>query len=425
MTELERDESDIPELSTLSTLSPPDGWPIIDRAAFHGPIGRFAEACEPYTEADPVAILYQLLAWVGVIAGRNRYIVAGNDRHAPALFVVLVGASAKAGKGTSYAVVREAVNNLPFSLLPPEIRGLGSGEVLIDAIRDPTDDDDDDAPGDQRALLVETEFARALRAIRREGSTLGQTLREGWDQSVLESRSRGAGRVRATGYHLGLAAHVTSEELQRNLTDTEIFGGTANRILWPVVRRNRLLPSGGNVPEHLLLNAATEIAENLAKLPNEIEMVRTEAAEKRWCDLYFEMAADDPPGLIGALTARAAPQMLRISLAFALADGCTHIDVDHIDAAWAVWQYSRKSVDYVFGDASGDKNADRLLAELSVLPEGIRRELVNKTIFSNHLPKKDLDRMLQTLERSRQITVERISTGGRPKEVLRHAMYAR
>src|SRR5437899_12856562 len=55
-------------------------------AAFHGLAGEIVEALSPTTEADPVAILAQLLVAFGSVAGRGPHFVVERDRHGVNLF---------------------------------------------------------------------------------------------------------------------------------------------------------------------------------------------------------------------------------------------------------------------------------------------------------------------------------------------------
>src|SRR5690348_8013142 len=74
-------------------------WPWIDGDAYHGLVGEIIETIEPHSEADPIAILVQLLAAAGNIIGRHCYYQIESDRHHANLFAVLVGPSGKARKG--------------------------------------------------------------------------------------------------------------------------------------------------------------------------------------------------------------------------------------------------------------------------------------------------------------------------------------
>ena len=65
------------------------------------------------------------------------------------------------------------------------------------------------------------------------------------------------------------------------------------------------------------------------------------------------------------ITARAEAQLLRLSVLYAVLDGTNVVDVEHLDAAWALWSYCEQSAFYIWGDASGDPDVDRLVAAVA------------------------------------------------------------
>jgi len=48
-------------------------WPTMDRAAYHGIVGKIVDEIAPHTEADPNAILVQLLVQFGNVIGRGPF----------------------------------------------------------------------------------------------------------------------------------------------------------------------------------------------------------------------------------------------------------------------------------------------------------------------------------------------------------------
>ena len=89
--------------SSVGELALPERWvepPASD--AYQGLAGALVETIAPHTEADPIAILAQLLVAVGAVVGRGAYFCVEATRHHPGEFVVLVGDSAKARKGSSW-----------------------------------------------------------------------------------------------------------------------------------------------------------------------------------------------------------------------------------------------------------------------------------------------------------------------------------
>lgn len=80
-------------------------WPQLSAEAYHGLAGEIVKAIAPHTEADPTGLLLQLLTAFGNAVGRGAYFKAEADKHHPNLFAVMVGASAKGRKGSSWGQI--------------------------------------------------------------------------------------------------------------------------------------------------------------------------------------------------------------------------------------------------------------------------------------------------------------------------------
>jgi hypothetical protein len=86
-----------PRALALPPPPPPAGWPAPpDPVAYHGLPGQIVTRIAPHTEADPAAILVQLLVCCGALIGRDAHYRVEATHHHPNEFVVLVGDSAKA-----------------------------------------------------------------------------------------------------------------------------------------------------------------------------------------------------------------------------------------------------------------------------------------------------------------------------------------
>jgi hypothetical protein len=249
------------------------------------------------------------------------------------------------------------------------VGGFGSGEAVIDEVADPDPDTGEGGTDDKRLLVHEPEFARVLNVCRREGSILSTIIRDAWDGSRLQVRSR-ARKAIATGHHIAILGHITRGELARLLSDSEVSGGFANRILWVHAQRSQRLP----FPTDPDLAALTTIGATIA---NRVKRARRigrvglhDDARARWAELYDLMADDSPPGLLGMVVARPEPQVQRMALLFALLDGQPAIGADHFDAAWAIWQYCRTSAQAIWANTLNDKIASQLLDALAEVHPG-------------------------------------------------------
>jgi hypothetical protein len=342
-------------------------WPTLEEAALHGLAGDVVRVLDPHTEADAAAMLVTFLVLFGNAAGPGPHARVGAVQHPARLFACVVGATAHARKGQSFAEVGslfEAAD--PVWWKAARSGGLASGEGIIARLRD-----DQERGVEKRALFYEPEFARTLAAAARDKSTLSPVLRDAWDSGTLAVTTR-TDPLQATGAHVGVLAHITLEELQARLTSLEIANGFANRFLYVCARRSKKLPSGGTLDDGERHRLGERISVALEQARTLKIVVRTPEAEALWNRVYGNLP--EPPGLFGAVTARADAQLLRLQVTYALLEG-GQIDVRHLQSAIAVWRYTEASAAHVFGRTIGNDKADRLLDELrAVYPKGLTRE---------------------------------------------------
>jgi hypothetical protein len=427
---------DVPaaKLAALARSFPEPGpWPRpLHGAAFYGLPGRFVRTVAPHSEADPAALLVQFLAVFGCAAGAAAGWKVDGAFHPARLWPLLVGDTSRGRKGTAAGRVREVIELAEPGWWREHVRaGLASGEGVVWHVRDPSrkrrkprkgetvDKDgyvtEDEGVTDKRLLALETEFARVLAVMRRDGSTLSTTLRELWDYGASGSLTK-HDPVTATGAHVIVVGHVTARELRERLTDTDQANGFGNRFLVTCVKRSKSLPFGGSLDEDGLSLLAGRVGEALklaARVHGPLGM--TDSARSLWRAAYDDLttSADD---LLAAITARAEPQVIRLAVAYALTDGVAVIDLEHLRAALAVWRYCEESAAHVFGGKTGNPLADRLLARIVAAGEDgtTRGEL--RAAVSHDMDTSRFDGALAHLERCLLARCEREPTAGRPRE---------
>jgi len=64
-------ETSLHKTITANRLIHQKNWPTLGEAAFGGPVGELVLASAPYTEADPSAVLVQLLVMAGCSLGAS------------------------------------------------------------------------------------------------------------------------------------------------------------------------------------------------------------------------------------------------------------------------------------------------------------------------------------------------------------------
>ena len=393
-------------------LGAPPGWPSApDDAVYQGMAGALVGAIAPHTEADPVAVLAQLLAAAGALTRRGAYAVVEATRHHPNEFVVLVGDSAKARKGSSWDHVARLMDRASPGFSLRCATGLSSGEGLIWALRDP--DGATGASADPPLLVVEPEFASVLKAAGRDVSSLSPVLRSAWDGRPLALLTRNA-PARAAAPHVSVVGHITAHELRHHVSGLEVANGLLNRFCFVACRRARLLPDGGD-PDPL---KGTYMAERLGahlRAAGQLGHVRfTTAARVAWWDAYVHLS-EPRAGMAGGLLARAEAHVLRLSLIYALVDGAASIGVEHLRAALALWEYCADAVEFFFSDATGDPLAEAISAALCHAPQGMTRTEIRDLLGRNR-PGAAIDEALAVLAAAGRARTERVETAGRPAQ---------
>jgi hypothetical protein len=405
-------------------------WPVMHQAAYHSLAGDIVALIDPHTEADRAAVLLSLLLMVGNYVDREYYAEVSGSRHCLNEYLVLVGVSSRGRKGSSLGYLRQLFREIDLNCISPSwvndhvVSGLSSGEGVIELVRDDSTKKDKDGnclvPGvpDKRVLFLEEEFGRTLKVAHRDGSILSATLRDGWDHGNLRSVTRND-PLRATNAHLSIIGHITADELKVNLTDVEAANGFANRFLWALVRRSKRLADGGGSVDFSPVRNRLRLALVEAKayqLTGTSPVRRDSAAAKRWDEFYYALP-DDVPGLLGSLTARAEAHVLRLSLVFALLDRSPQIQLPHLEAALAVWDYSVQSVAYIFGDTLGDSVADGIMAFLATKGAAGADRSDIWGHFGRHLAVGRLQGSLENLLKAGAIREFKEQTEGRPRIV--------
>jgi hypothetical protein len=309
---------------------------------------------------------------------------------------------------------------------------LSSGEGLIWAVRDPIEETRpireknrftgeyetyiaNHGEDDKRLLVIEAEFANVLKVMAREGNTLSPVIRSAWDTGNLRTMVKNS-PAKATNAHISIVGHITRDELRRLLTQTESANGFANRFCWVAVKRSKCLPEGGAIHTVKFDDAIAALQTAIDFAKDFVEIFRDSEAKKLWRDVYPKLS-EGKPGMLGAITARAEAQVLRLSGIYALLDCSKEIRVDHLRAALALWRYCEDSARWIFQTGTGNKNADKILAALKAAGEkGLTKLQITGDVFNRNTTKFEIDEALRLLHGLKRATWKQETTTGRPAE---------
>ena len=398
----------------------------LDEAALYGLAGDLVRAFDPCTEADPAAVLATFLVAFGNAAGPGPHTYVGERRHGINLSVVICGATSRSRKGTSWSPVERIMEGAdPDWLRERQADGIGSGEAIIWAVRDPSEPKldpktgatviDDTGVEDKRLLIQEEEFSGFLKVTARDGSIAGEIFRKAWDGSNVLRNMVKRSPVTATNAHISFIGHITLPELRRTLTETDQANGVGNRVLWVHAQRSKLLPDSPRLDEVTVMALVGRVREALAFARQGRVMNRDATAAMLWRERYPTLTRDEP-GIYGALTARAEAQVLRLSMIYALLDCSPLVRKEHLDAACAFWDYCAASARYIFGDQTGDPVADRIMEALRV---GEMSETEIRDLFGRNIKASQMRKSLDELHSTGLAECTSSASGGRPRQIWR------
>jgi hypothetical protein len=379
--------------------------PVFEEYALYGLAGQAVRTLAPHTEAQPEAILLQLLAAFGNVIGPGPHCMVGATRHTLNLFVVLVGESSKARKGTSWNQIARLFAEVDRAWTDNRVTSARlTARGLIGILGH-------EQAGDRRLLVLAEELASVLHTMGRSRSQLSPLLRCAWDSGPLRMLDRDR-LMQASGGHLSLIGHITQRELAESLHRTEAHNGFANRCLWAIAQRVQCLPDGGNVdPQELsAIAGGLRRAVDWAQGHPEILFRRDPAASELWND-HYPTLSQNRPGLHGTATGRAEAQVLRLSAIYAALDCSSIIRLPHLQAALTLWDYCSYSATTLFSNCVGDSIADRIREALQASPGGLSRKQI-RNLFHGHVSSGSIDQALERLSSLQLLTSRSVSGRG-------------
>lgn len=430
--EAEKGQAEDGQSTAPRAAAPP--FPVPDEAMFHGLAGEIVNAIDPYTEACRPAVLVSLLSGIGAMMGRDAYVYAGFVRHPPSIWALLVGGTSIGAKGSADAAARLFLRAADSGfMLSRVLPSLSSGEGLIHQVRDASEKEDkdgvplDEGVTDKRLYVVLPEFRTVMAQAKREANILSSVLRDAWDSpDVLCIPNKGDNAARATGAHIAMMAHVTPGEFRRKVDPSEIAGGTLNRYLFIASRSSKDLPQQREFPAEDLLAFAKRIREVVAYARGlrVKKIFRSEEAEELWVAKYPELKnptrarTEDEEGIVASIVTRARPHVLRLALTYALLDQCDRIDVCHLKAALAVWEYSLASARWLFRDHGVEPELAKLRVFIDEAgPAGRTKTEITNVCFKKHKTERPIDELLASLGDDYEECT--LPTGGRSRKVYR------
>jgi len=343
------------------------GGPLWEDDWMYGIAGQIVRKAGKYCEAHPAGMYVDLLVSLGNIMGRHAYFKVGASKHFTNEFMVRVGNTSTARKGTGRDAINEPLQFIDGNWYTNRVvSGFGSGEAIVGLIADPMSQKvrDNKSPNgfktivkpgvdDKRLYIREGEAASIFQLAAKKESRADIVLRDGWDGLPLKNLVKGMtegvnNSASCQEPHLSISGDTTRDELKRRMPDGADQNGFGNRFLYTYVHRVKLCPNGGPqldwTDEIVQLHKIIQFARSVGYVP------MTNAARKMWGRMYVKIEEEvgQLPALPQAMCARGVAHVRRIALILAILDMKDAVDSEHLQAAKKLWDYCQESARFIF-----------------------------------------------------------------------------
>jgi hypothetical protein len=368
--------------------------------------------------------------------------LAEKSRHRTSMYVLLIGESAKAGKGDSWSQVQNFLS--PLDPDWNQITGVQTGEAIIKMMADDLETGEvatlthgkqsDKVPHvkkggvrDRRCCIQEPEFGRVMHVSKRPGANIKDVLKVYWDSGSTANITASEQRV-STDVTLSFVTHVTPHELLTDTEDGDFLNGYLNRFLLVHAERTQRLPDAQGLPEHKL-----DILRG--PLVWALEFAREEAPEvydfsddawNRWVQLNKDMEKEDKEDvtdfIVSAMQSRKRPYIRRTAVIYAVSNMHDRIELNDLEAAIALYQYHVDTIRYHFGQYVSNRNAAKLHQALIANPAGLTRSEITNEVFKRgkHAASQTQDAIKVLLEHGVAVSISVKKEGSRKhSEIIR------
>jgi hypothetical protein len=334
-------------------MSDPFAYNVND--AFYGPLGEYVRRTEETVEVDALTHLSQVITAAGTAIGRRVATQGGHSLHYANLYTLVIGDSG-VGKGVSW----ELAAKLGQAIAPgftkrtaydvastPGLITLIADEVLAPSRKRPKEGEQQEyktvvAPvHDKRLLLQISEMMSVFTSKERDGSTLGEALRNAWDGRDLENNAKV--RLTATNPHIALVGHITPVDFAKALADNrrDLRNGFFNRFIILRAHNERVLPFYAAPPDcGDLFSRMRESLDRLGPVAQPRPSIVLDwhaSARDLWSAFYTACKHGTHPFLRGmdGMHSRLAPVAMRVALNHAVFDNAEAIYDSHLRAGIA------------------------------------------------------------------------------------------
>jgi hypothetical protein len=366
-----QDEAEYPVFK-LKRVAGPD----FDPAHLYGVVGRIAKRMCEHSEAHLASVYLNLIVSFGSIIGRGPYFNVDNTTLYTNDYLAIAGLTAEGRKGLAADVAGALLANIDTQWFSNRnCGGFSSSQAVLSELRDDSTFQKFDSklggyktviqPGvrDKRLCIRESELSNLFKLMADPKSRAAEVFRNMWDSKPLSNRVAGKTEI---GEHNTLVCKephgsivgTTTPSLARTTMplDKET-SGDGNRFLWCYTKRTQLCPAGGpriDWATETINYDGTEVGlilhlvETISRARQGRLVPICKSTRRHWNYLYQKLEAQAKTGLLGGMTTRGAAHVRKIAMILALLDREDEVNLDHLEAAEYIWDYSLRSARYIF-----------------------------------------------------------------------------
>lgn len=370
-----------------------------------------------YTENTEPPISYHTWTAISLIAGalqRKVYMPWGHDILYPNMYIVLIGPSGRARKGTAMNIGKDILKDVVISMTSESI----TREALIRDMKEAISTYTDSSTGAVKFHCSITTMSEELSVFLGQNDVKFLADLTDWYDSrdSWTYRTKGAGTDKIQGVCFNLLGATAPDWLQSILPQEAVGGGFTSRIIF-VVEEDK----GKTVPEPILTDAERALRmvlkrdlERIATLSGEISFTpEAKATYISWYKGYeAKISSDHPPiddpRFSGYLDRRSA-HLRKLSIVVSASRGMDRlITLEDFNTADRILTAAEKKMPRTFGGLGRSQYSDiteRILVYIRKMKEVKRSKLMSK--FYRDLDPQTLDIVEETLNRMKVVKIIR------------------
>ena len=377
---------------------------------FHGLTGEVLDLTS--VRGSTVGNLIHHLTFFGAALGRYPHVEWRGKIFAD-LNCILVGTSG-CGKGESLGIIND-LYTFPEQyrdlLAPTKNTTLTSGKRTIQMINAVLEECED---GETRFLSIDEECSSQIVSASQWNNTLAQVLIKFID-GVEISETCNRRLITIPPLHFGSIGHITPMALLATLRHIAFFNGLGNRFLFMGIPTPQLSVADGSYSEEDMAALRQKLIESLSEGGTRTRMWLDEDAGEVFLSLVRSLQSATCSERIRALQQRMPAMCLKLALTLALVNREETITRQTMEEACAIIDYSRKTIDELFGTTTQESPEQVILNYLSEHGRTQRTPLMQA--LSSRLPRNIIEMALNALVSRNRVTrtTQTIARGRRPE----------